>query len=502
MISIDDVDSIDFLENENASLSEWYVYPHSIVKQDEATFFLARAHAGDEKYLGVSKSPDGFKEARQIAEQIWLCALSPDNADTLRSLLPWLHPEPVGRVTSFGFGDRLGLATPGHIQAARESRCIPVFAQQSVRENARAHRTPQMVLDDATWGVFQEGWRAPWGADADHIKEFADIEHFITAGYTTFTFDPGDYVDGSADADPPEALQNKMRALPWERLHSSPEAQYRRYLGHAFDLEDRRLTFDEDILLRASAKYSCAIAHAVAMYQYLVEHIGDRPFEVEVSVDETETPTTTCEHFFIASELKRLGMNWVSLAPRFVGTFAKGVDYIGDLDAFARDVQGHAVVARALGPYKISLHSGSDKFSIYPSAFQATGGQVHVKTAGTSYLAALRVLAHREPTFFRAILELSRQRFETDKATYILSVEAERVPPAAALSDEQLPTLLNDFHARQLLHVAYGSVLDTYGAELKRFLTTYEEIYSLALGTHFANHLKALGVYRLDEEYP
>ena len=85
-------------------------------------------------------------------------------------------------------------------------------------------------------------------------------------------------------------------------------------------------------------------------------------------MDETDTPTTHAEHIFVASELRRLGVRWASLAPRFVGRFEKGVDYIGDLAAFDADMRVHAAIARAFGPYKISLHSGSDKFSIYEIA--------------------------------------------------------------------------------------------------------------------------------------
>jgi hypothetical protein len=85
-----------------------------------------------------------------------------------------------------------------------------------------------------------------------------------------------------------------------------------------------------------------------------------------VSVDETENPTSVAEHIYIAGELGRLGVRWVSLAPRFVGEFEKGVDYIGDIELFEKEFARHAAVAKRLGPYKLSLHSGSDKFSIYP----------------------------------------------------------------------------------------------------------------------------------------
>ena len=89
----------------------------------------------------------------------------------------------------------------------------PIFAQQSVRENTRTGRTPQQVLDDAIWGIFQEGWRAPWGADADHVKEIADLAPFVAAGYTFYTIDPSDYVDNAAQTDAPETLREKVARL-------------------------------------------------------------------------------------------------------------------------------------------------------------------------------------------------------------------------------------------------------------------------------------------------
>ena len=99
-----------------------------------------------------------------------------------------------------------------------------------------------------------------------------------------------------------------------------------------------------------------ACAHAVRRYRHLAAINGDRPWEMELSVDETETPTSHREHLYIVTELRRLGVRWASLAPRYVGRFEKGVDYIGDLDALRADLAGHAAIARAFGPYKLSLH--------------------------------------------------------------------------------------------------------------------------------------------------
>src|SRR5512133_160853 len=99
----------------------------------------------------------------------------------------------LGLSPSFGFGDRLGLATAGHIQALRDKQyeIAPIFAQQSVRENARTGRTPQQVMDDAKRAIEAAKWDAPWGGDADHLKTVDDLPAFVAAGYTFFTVDPG-----------------------------------------------------------------------------------------------------------------------------------------------------------------------------------------------------------------------------------------------------------------------------------------------------------------------
>jgi len=266
----------------------------------------------------------------------------------------------------------------------------------------------------------------------------------------------------------------------------------RRYLGRRFEVETFTLEFDEAALLRAACKYGRAIAHTVRMYRHLAAQTRD--FELEMSVDETETPTSIEEHFFIASELKRLGVQWVSLAPRYIGRFEKGVDYIGDLDEFEAELARHAAIARVLGPYKLSIHSGSDKFSIYPIIARHTRGLVHLKTAGTSYLEALRTVAQVEPALFREILTLARERYATDRATYHVSAQLINVPAPDVLSDADLPGLLEQFDARQVLHVTFGSVLDRFGDQLLTALRDHEEAYYRTLESHFQRHLSPFAV--------
>jgi hypothetical protein len=478
-------------------IREWAgldIYPRSIVISQHALFCLGRGENGKQLLIlsAQARVADAFEGQTQPVTgdlTLRLCPTSAANVQALHRALPFTKPRRLGLATSAGCGDRLGLATPGHIQAVRGTGIAPILAQQSMRENARTHRTPQEVIDDATWGVFQEGWREGYGADADHLKTPGDIDICVAAGYTFFTIDPGDHVNNEAHTAPRDRLNEIVAALPWEALETTPAALNRRYLDQTFEIaDDFVIAFDAETLARAAGKYGQAIAHTAMMHRHLAGLTEN--FELEMSVDETETVTSEEEHFFIVSELKRLGVQWVSLAPRYVGRFEKGVDYIGDPDAFEASFARHAAIARHAGPYKLSLHSGSDKFSIYPIAARQTDGLVHLKTAGTSYLEALRAVAGVKPALFRHILTLSIERYPTERATYHVSAELDRVPDPTALADAELAAVLDQFDARQVLHACYGSALDVYGAELIETLKENEEAYDAVLKAHFDRHLQ------------
>jgi len=371
----------------------------------------------------------------------------------------------------------------------------PILAQQSMRENARTGRMPQQVMDDAMWGLFQEGWRAGFGADADHLKTAADFDLCAAAGYTFYTVDPGEHVDNGASTDPPDVLRQKVRDLPWLVLSSDPDDLEQRLADKPIDLGSFRITISREELLRAAAKYGRAVAHTVSMYRHLLRVMDQRPCELEMSVDETETITTLAEHVYIANELRRLEVKWVSLAPRYVGTFEKGVDYIGDLRAFEESFARHLAVAQTFGPYKLSLHSGSDKFSIYPIAARVAGDLVHLKTAGTSYLEALRAIARLNPALFREIVALAIDRYPVDRASYHVSADLGRMPDVTAWPDDRLAELLEDFHGREVLHVTFGSVLNHESFREPFFITlrSHEETYYQILEDHFTRHLAPFG---------
>ena len=481
------------------SLQGMEVRAESVSSAGDAEFGLARV--SNEEKLVLAASASSPIHARFHGEPktydhrtLLICPKSAANIAALKEILPWLKPKPLGLASSAGFGDRLGMATPGHIRAmeAVGGGVVPIFAQQSIREMERTGRSAQEVMDDACWGVFAGGWQDGFGADADHLKTPDNVDLCVAAGYTFYTFDPGQYVDDAAESAKPSALRAAVEGLPWERLADTEKDLKARYAGRSFEVEEYEIVFDEDALYRAAAKYGRAIAHVATLYGHLSRVASGLDFEVEVSVDETATPTTHAQHVYIVKELSRLGVKWISLAPRYVGEFEKGVDYIGSVEEFETDFAVHAAIARCFGPYKLSLHSGSDKFSIYPAAVRQARGMVHLKTAGTSYLEALRAIAGLDPELFREVYQFARDRYEADRASYHVSASLEKAPASGDVGDVELPALLDQFDAREILHVTFGSVLmeSQFRASLVRLLRDHPEAYEANLENHFVRHLE------------
>src|SRR6185436_12242685 len=165
----------DELSSSAAGLLGDRAYPESQVSYKGTTYWLERSVDGEKRLIAVAEDESAFGGFAGTTERIdggvrFVAETTPENAVALRSALSWLTPSRFGLHTSAGFGDRLGLATPGHVRALKvvDAAINPVFAQQSIREMGRCHRTPRNVIDDATWGAFQAGWTKPVGGDADH----------------------------------------------------------------------------------------------------------------------------------------------------------------------------------------------------------------------------------------------------------------------------------------------------------------------------------------------
>lgn len=413
----------------------------------------------------------------------------------------------LGMAPSFGFGDRIGLATPGHVEAMKRSGggIEPIFPQQSIREMTRTNRTPQQVMDDALEGAKAAVWTGKIGADADHLKTPEDVDITAAVGFTFFTIDPSGVVDQQADDYDEGTLREKYDQI---KIHAR---WVENYVGKSIGLSTgTQIELSEEACLRAAVKYGLAIEHALELSGHIreVNEMADRDFEIELSVDETEQPTTLAEHYIIADQcLHQGGMELVSLAPRFIGDFEKGVDFKGDVEELERSLNDHAAIADLLGPYKLSLHSGSDKLSMYAALARATKGKFHVKTAGTSYLEALRVVARHEESLFRRIVEFARDRYEKDKATYHVSARLQDLPPACEVTDiHRLEELYLEHWddvpygkgftkpGRQVLHCTFGSVLTDgeLGPLVRSVLESHPDTYTEVLADHFSRHLEAL----------
>ena len=406
--------------------------------------------------------------------------LNREAADYLRRRFPFTAPAPVlSRPRTFGVGDRLGIACPGHIRVFETFDATPVFAQQSIRELTLTNRTYEDVLDRVTFAVFREGYHGGFGADGDHLKRAEDVESALGIGYTMITLDCSDHIRGDGGT-----------AL-------IPDAVRDRYLGQSFAIgEGVSLTFDEDTLARILHIYDGAIAFAASIWKRFFA--GSRVnADFEISIDETATPTTPLQHFYVANELMLRGVKPATLAPRFSGEFQKGIDYIGDLDLFDREMAIHAAIARKCG-YKLSIHSGSDKFRVFPSIGKHTRGVFHIKTAGTNWLEAMRVVARCNPTLYRDVHAFALRAFDEATRYYHVTTDLSKVPPLSALRDAELPALFDQDDARQLIHITYGQILQcaTLKEKLYAFWGANEEAYAEALQAHIGRHMEMLGVMK------
>jgi len=195
------------------------------------------------------------------------------------------------------------------------------------------------------------------------------------------------------------------------------------------------------------------------------------------------------------------------LAPRFDAGFEKGVDIRtnngrkpspADLKRFEDNVKDHALIARKMGPYKLGVHSGSDKFTAYPIISRHTEGMFHVKTAGTSYLEAVKVIAKANPSFYRQLHQHALETFEPNRKTYHLTTNLANVPEARELNQTKaVEGLTENDDWRQVIHVAYGALLQKFGKRMIGVLSENLEDYYQTIARHIRLHLDGFGLKRL-----
>lgn len=377
--------------------------------------------------------------------------LNIENLNILRNIFPHLNPTVCGSGASFGTGDRLGLVTASHIKTFKNKDIFPILAQQSVRELTRTGRNWQNVINDTLWGYFESGSRKPFGADADHVKEASDLKEAVDSGFTMFTVDPSEYIQGISNLNKSEIIEKYYSLDNFANLE-------KKYLDKNLKLGEKEYFINQDILIPTAVRYKEAIDYVSSLYGFLKDNKKEK-FDFEVSMDEIEERVTPLEHYFIAGELKNKGVDFQNLAIRYIGRWEKAIDYIGDIKIFEKELKEHIKVLKKFGGYKLSLHSGSEKFSTYRVFSEINEGNFHVKTAGTSWLEALRLISKSSPMLFREIFSYSLKCFEKDRDSYHLTTNLEKLPDIGDVLDTDLTKYLDMAESRQILHVTFGSIL-------------------------------------------
>ncbi|MDN5277023.1 MAG: tagaturonate epimerase [Clostridiales bacterium] len=464
------------------SRHSFVLYPNSVRNLAEDIYvFVAKGNA-DKKVGILSKGKAlGFR-APFFSEDIKVEAtgfsfnlypLSFENYLILRDEFG-IAPVPCKNKASFGTGDRLGLATSAHLDAFKGYDLFPVLAQQSPRELEKTHRDFRDVLLKAVLGVLEAGYTGGFGADADHIKDERYLLEAADAGYTMYTLDVSEMLV-KGDVSPEDHLSQHSRDI------------IKDFSGKRISFEGGEYTVKEEELYRSAVIYEKAMNFVERVHGLLKERL--RGFDLEVSIDEGDRDTTVEDHIFVAEYLHRRGIDFWSLAPKFPGEFEKAVDYRGDIDKFALELNKHCAVARMLGGYRLSLHSGSDKFSVYRIFNDATQHNFHIKTSGTSWLQALNVIHEKDRQLFKELYRIALDNLEESKKAYKISICRQDFDEGLDLDN---PQVLQNPKIKQLLHISYGVLLDEKKQEIYDVLNRHEAQHYRYVADNIKKHLELL----------
>ncbi|MDD2533300.1 MAG: tagaturonate epimerase family protein [Eubacteriales bacterium] len=423
-----------------------------------------------------------------------ICPLSHENRLVLNKYLDFTNPKAFGpNVATFGLGDRLGITSAAHIKALLNCGIKPILAQQSKRELALTNRNYDEIIDCACYAVIQEGYKEGFGADGDHLKYENDIAASIASGASMITLDCADLIDNSID----DLNETELEARYMQLSDSVRDYYERNYLGQKIVIDQLNIAITPKSLMKELLIYADSIEFIEHIYQNEILK-ADRKIDFEISLDETLKSTTLLGHYLVASEMAKRKIEVSSLAPRFVGEFQKGIDYIGNTVEFEADFKAHAMLADRFG-YKISVHSGSDKFSIFSMVGKHTQGRFHVKTSGTNWLEAVRVIAKVNPDLYRRMHLFALDHFRECQAYYHVTTDLAAIADINEVVDRCLPDYLNENNARQLMHITYGPILNATEAGKSQFrdeiystLANYESQFEESVVTHILRHVRLL----------
>lgn len=404
---------------------------------------------------------------------------------------------------TLGIGDRFGHQGRAQLSALIHARghgvsVSPVW-NKSNREHNLIGTEPQSLRGEADEAVSALGWNLPYFVDADHIN-LKTVDRFLAAS-DFFTIDVADSIGKDPD---PAAV---------ERLIARHSGEPLDYPGLSAPILRGRKE-----VAAAAAKFLTAMQEAGEVYRHIAAHKPPGSFVVEVSTDEASAPQTPAELYLILAMLADEGVPVATIAPKFTGQFNKGVDYEGSLEAFAREFEDDLIVLKhaggALGlpgELKLSVHSGSDKFSIYPvinRLLKKHDAGLHLKTAGTTWLeeiAAVAASGEEGRLLAAGIYADALSRYEEVTAPYatVLHIDRRHLPSASEVSSWDGARLARaiihdrdcpDFnpHVRQLFHVSFKLAAEA-GTRFTGLLEKHAgEIGSAVTGNLWMRHIKPL----------
>lgn len=406
---------------------------------------------------------------------------------------------------SFGVGDRFAHQAKAQLQAcmqaaARGTDVTPVW-NKSHREHTTVGSSPPSVRRAAEAAVRELDWNKPFHIDADHIR-LDNVEAFIdTSDY--YTIDVAESIGRPAEAPAVQAFVDRHSELAGRLIIP----------GIAEPFQTSRPDIE-----RIARKYLMAVQEAGRIYRHIASRKGAGKFIAEVSMDETDSPQTPVELLVILAAIADEEIPAQTIAPKFTGRFNKGVDYVGDVARFEKEFnEDLAVIAYTIGEYglpenlKLSVHSGSDKFSIYEPirrALERSGAGLHVKTAGTNWLEELIGLAEAGGEGLSLVKEIYGKALDDIDAlcapyAQVIDIDRAKLPSIEEVrgwtSEQFVAALRHDPrnaqynpHLRQLLHVGY-KVAAKLGARYLGMLEACETIVAKNVTENlYERHLKPL----------
>jgi hypothetical protein len=407
---------------------------------------------------------------------------------------------------SIGIGDRFGRQGHAQLRAVKRAEqehgviVAPVW-NKSFREHSLIGTTPGDVRAEADDAVREVGWPWSYYVDADHVG-MKTVESFVAVS-NFFTLDVADFIGRPAADEAIASFLSDMATFRGPLRIPGVDA--------AFEVTDA-------LLERVVGQYLFAMEEAGRVYRRIASARGSGNFVTEISVDEAAEPQSPVELFFILAAVARQHIPIQTLAPKFSGQFLKGIDYVGDLAAFAREFNAdicllrHASAVFGLpSQLKISVHTGSDKFSLYPvmhRALKEHGAGLHLKTAGTTWLEEIAGVALSGGKGFdiaKRVYTHALSRFEELRKPYatVVQIDRSRLPSPRDVdrwTAEQFVRRIRhdsscpDFNVdmRQLMHIGF-KVAAEFGEEFRAALDSAEgSVGRLVTDNLFERHIRPL----------